>query len=434
MEGPTPVSALIHAATMVAAGVYLVARLYPILTNDVRLTVALIGCTTLAIGALTAVAQTDLKRVLAYSTISQLGFMMLFLGCGGYVAGLFHLITHGFFKACLFLGAGSVIHAMHHEQDMRQMGGLWRKIPLTAITFLVAVAAIAGTPTFSGYYSKDLGLASVHLFAESLPKPWGMLIYWIPVVTAYLTAFYMMRAWWLTFGGKPRNEEKFEHAHESTTMTLPLLVLAVLAWGAALYGILQAMIAKSAPMLPVEVYPEQQFLASFVDARITIPEPLEIAMHAVHKNVQWACLLGPALAILIYWNGFALSERIRRLPVISQIYIWLRERMFFDYLYEGTAVVATKLIAVIAGAFDKYIVDGLVNFAGVLTRLGAFISGKIDSGIVDGAVNGAAELAQAGGRAVLAPQTGRIRFYVLSMLTVVGIAAVTLTIIYMFRA
>src|SRR5918996_151691 len=160
MEGPTPVSALIHAATMVAAGVYLVGRIFPVLSPDAKMFIAVIGCITLTMAALIALAQTDIKKVLAYSTLSQLGYMILAIGIGSYIGGLFHLITHAFFKALLFLGSGSVIHAAHHEQEMPQYGGLMRKIPITAITFAIAIFAIAGTPLFSGYYSKDLILAN----------------------------------------------------------------------------------------------------------------------------------------------------------------------------------------------------------------------------------------------------------------------------------
>src|SRR5204863_5357542 len=166
MEGPTPVSALIHAATMVAAGVYLVARLFPILTPDAKLFIAIIGATTLTMAALIAVAQTDIKKVLAYSTLSQLGYMILALGLGSWVGGLFHLITHAFFKALLFLGSGSVIHAAHHEQELPQYGGLWKKIPVTAATFGIAVFAIAGTPYFAGFYSKDMILQHAASFGH----------------------------------------------------------------------------------------------------------------------------------------------------------------------------------------------------------------------------------------------------------------------------
>ena len=164
MEGPTPVSALIHAATMVAAGVYLVARLFPILTPDAKIFIAIIGSITLTMAALIAVAQTDIKKVLAYSTVSQLGYMILALGLGSWVGGMFHLITHAFFKALLFLGAGSVISAADHELELPQYGGLFKKIPVTAIAFAIAVFAIAGTPGFSGYYSKDLILQHAAAF------------------------------------------------------------------------------------------------------------------------------------------------------------------------------------------------------------------------------------------------------------------------------
>src|SRR5688500_6104876 len=192
MEGPTPVSALIHAATMVAADVYLVARILPILTPDAKLVIAIIGCITLTMAALIAIAQSDIKKVLAYTTLSQLGYMILAMGIGSWVGGLFHLITHAFFKALLFLGSGSVIHAAHHEQELPQYGGLMRKIPITAATFAIAVLAIAGTPFFSGYYSKDLILGNAGSFgalAEVSGKShWYWLLFIIPTIIAYVTA------------------------------------------------------------------------------------------------------------------------------------------------------------------------------------------------------------------------------------------------------
>src|SRR5687767_2956455 len=204
MEGPTPVSALIHAATMVAAGVYLVGRIFPVLTPDAKLFIAIIGCTTLTMAALIAIAQSDIKKVLAYSTLSQLGYMILAMGIGSWIGGLFHLITHAFFKALLFLGSGSVIHAAHHEQEMHQYGGLMRKIPVTAITFAIAVLAIAGTPFLSAYYSKDMILAHAGGFAKlgmEQGSGWYTLFFWIPSIIAVVTAFYMTRCWMLTFWG-----------------------------------------------------------------------------------------------------------------------------------------------------------------------------------------------------------------------------------------
>src|SRR4051812_3404540 len=201
MEGPTPVSALIHAATMVAAGVYLVGRIFPILTPDAKLFIAIIGCVTLTMAALIAVAQTDIKKVLAYSTLSQLGYMILAMGLGSWIGGLFHLITHAFFKALLFLGSGSVIHAAHHEQELPQYGGLIRKIPVTGVTFAIAVLAIAGTPFFAGFYSKDMILAHAGAFSTLAANEGHSKWYWaffiLPTIIAYVTAFYMTRCWML---------------------------------------------------------------------------------------------------------------------------------------------------------------------------------------------------------------------------------------------
>ena len=224
MEGPTPVSALIHAATMVAAGVYLVARCYFLFTPTSLLVVAIIGTITLFLAATMGVAENDIKRVMAYSTISQLGYMMLALGVGGYVAGVFHLTTHAFFKALLFLTAGSVIHAVH-TNDMWQMGGLYKRMRITALTCLAGSLALAGVFPFSGFWSKD----EILVAAWSSRLPGHMVFFAVAVVAAFLTAFYVFRLWFLTFGGAPRSAAA-EHAQESpAVMTLPLLALGVLA-------------------------------------------------------------------------------------------------------------------------------------------------------------------------------------------------------------
>ncbi|HYN63200.1 MAG TPA: NADH-quinone oxidoreductase subunit L, partial [Candidatus Limnocylindrales bacterium] len=221
MAGPTPVSALIHAATMVAAGVFMVGRMYPYFTPEALQVIAGVGALTALLGATMGLVMWDIKKVLAYSTMSQLGFMMLALGVGGWVAGLFHLITHAFFKACLFLGSGSVIHAVH-TQDIREMGGLRRKLPVTYATFLIATLALAGVPCFAGYYSKD------QIIANALA--WGLTrgaAHWVPFLFAaagaFMTTFYMLRLVFLTFHGEPRDHHKYEHAHESpAVMTGPL--------------------------------------------------------------------------------------------------------------------------------------------------------------------------------------------------------------------
>src|SRR5690349_1910908 len=224
MEGPTPVSALIHAATMVTAGVYMVVRMNAIyaLAPKAMIVVAVVGVVTAIFAASMALVQNDIKKVLAYSTISQLGYMFLALGAGAFAAGIFHLMTHAFFKALLFLGAGSVIHAMSGEQDIQKMGGLWNKIPVTARTFFVATVAIAGIPPLAGFFSKDEILG--HAF-ETHPGLWA-----IGLVTAGMTAFYMFRLVFLTFAGYSRADDHAQHhIHESPqTMTIPLMILAVL--------------------------------------------------------------------------------------------------------------------------------------------------------------------------------------------------------------
>ena len=218
MEGPTPVSALVHSATMVAAGVYLAARFYPMFTPEVLLVIAYIGCITLFLGATIAIVATDIKRVLAYSTISQLGYMMLALGLGGWIAGLFHLVTHAFFKSLMFLCSGSVIHGCHHEQEMTKMGGLWRKMPWTAFTMLIGVIAICGLAipgfaipgfgaiAFSGYHSKDAIIATGLAFISQNPQ--HFLLFLVPLITAGITAFYMFRMWYMTFAGAPRDKHR----------------------------------------------------------------------------------------------------------------------------------------------------------------------------------------------------------------------------------
>ncbi|HBV25395.1 MAG TPA: NADH-quinone oxidoreductase subunit L, partial [Acidimicrobiaceae bacterium] len=227
MEGPTPVSAMVHAATMVTSGVYLLVRMNGLLTDDALLVIAVIGAATALFAALSAVAQHDIKKVLAYSTISQLGFMFLAIGSGAYVAAIFHVITHAFFKALLFLGSGSVIHGMHDEQDMRKMGALRALMPITAGTFIVGWLAIAGVPPFSGFWSKD-----EILLAAWEQKNIGPLLWFVGLVTALLTAYYMTRQVILVFFGEQRWDEDV-HPHESSwTMTLPLCLLA----GAAIVG------------------------------------------------------------------------------------------------------------------------------------------------------------------------------------------------------
>ncbi len=239
MAGPTPVSALIHAATMVTAGVYLVARtnfLFALAPASMA-TVTIVGAATALLAAIIAFAQNDLKRVLAYSTVSQLGFMFIGVGTGAYFAGVYHLMTHAFFKACLFLGAGSVMHAMHDDLDIRNMGGLWKRMPSTAKTFLVATLAITGIVPLSGFFSKDAILAAAFFGHNSAWPAVGKIAYVLGTLAAAGTSFYMVRAFALAFAGKPRTKAA-EHAHESDwTMTLPLWILAFLSVVALAFGL-----------------------------------------------------------------------------------------------------------------------------------------------------------------------------------------------------
>ena len=238
MEGPTPVSALVHSATMVAAGVYLVGRFYPVFAPEVLLVIAIVGCITLFMAATIAITATDIKRVLAYSTVSQLGYMMLALGVGGWLAGMLHLFTHAFFKSLLFMCSGSVIHSVH-TNEMPQMGGLLKKMPVTAITMLIGCLAIAGAAIpfvigLSGYYSKDAILEQSFSFLNTNGTAFSGVFFVAAAGGATITAFYMFRLWFLTFLGKPRDEHRYDHAHESPpVMYLPLVLLAVFAIGCA---------------------------------------------------------------------------------------------------------------------------------------------------------------------------------------------------------
>jgi NADH-quinone oxidoreductase subunit L len=239
MEGPTPVSALVHSATMVAAGVYLVGRFYPVFAPEVLLVIAVVGCITLFMAATIAITATDIKRVLAYSTVSQLGYMMLALGVGGWLAGIMHLFTHAFFKSLLFMCSGSVIHAVH-TNEMPLMGGLRKKMPWTAYTMLIGCLAIAGAGVpflvgFSGYYSKDAILEQAFLFKGTAGNSgFAAIFFFAAAGGAAITAFYMFRLWYMTFAGEPRDQARYDHAHESPpVMYVPLVVLAVMAVGAA---------------------------------------------------------------------------------------------------------------------------------------------------------------------------------------------------------
>ncbi len=477
MEGPTPVSALIHAATMVAAGVYLVGRIFPILTPDAKLFIAIIGCVTLTMAALIAIVQSDIKKVLAFSTLSQLGYMILAMGIGSWVGGLFHLITHAFFKALLFLGSGSVIHAAHHEQEMPQYGGLARRIPITAITFGIAVLAIAGTPFLSGYYSKDLILANAGAFGAlaelSDRSKYYWLLFWIPTIIAYVTAFYMTRCWMLTFWGKPRNQHLYDHAQESPILWMPLIVLAVLSIiGGSMLGV-RDLLANSVqestnyctnlmaqnpayagrtfvgfdtawpselphhPDVPIDqganpaaAAEEEPAIAppEHAATHLSATDPLVRGTDLMHKYVFWGFVVGIGLGVAMYSGGYKFANMLVRVPPLGWIHTWLYRRMYFDELYSSVFVGITMGLSRFSAWFDRTIVDGVVNGAGWTVRQSAVLIGLHDKYVIDGAVNGAGRLTHDLGAAVRAPQTGRIRMYVTVLMVAValGLAGVIL--------
>ena len=371
MEGPTPVSALIHAATMVTAGVFLMTRMGPVLVGSygwVPDTVAAVGAATALFAATIAVAQTDIKRVLAYSTVSQLGFMFLAIGSGAFVAAIFHMITHAFFKALLFLGSGSVIHGMHHEQDMRKMGALRAAMPITAFTFIIGWLAIAGVPPFAGFWSKDEIL--LYVYADN------RLLYAVGMVTALLTAYYMTRQVVMVFFGEARwRDASAEHGahgdftpHESPrVMLIPLVVLSVLS---VFGGAMQLPFSKNL-----------HFLEHWLEP---VVEESERSIKGTWAYDNKYVLLG--VAIVVALAGIALSLAVyakRRLPAVEPKV--LENAWYYD------ATVARVVGGPGAAAFD-----GITRF---------------DARVVDGAVNGAGSLARGLGSVVRRSQTGFVRAY-----------------------
>lgn len=424
MEGPTPVSSIVHSATMVAAGVYLTARIFPLLTPAAHLFVATIGLITLVMAALIACVQTDIKKVLAYSTLSQLGYMVLALGAGSYTFAMFHLVTHAFFKCCLFQCAGSVIHAAHHEQEMTKYGGLLRKMPITAACFAICTLAIAGASipftdlALSGYYSKDGIIAATVNYGDALASHgmnWGKVFYWGPTIIAYVTAFYMTRAFVLTFLGKPRDRHLYDHAHEvNWTMWFPQVVLASFAvfigWSVFSVG------ANLHDTAPATAQPFDH-------------HDLEHGYHFVHAALLqgFGWIISIALGFFIYINGFAITSKIAAIPGIAQIHWWLYNKMGFDGLYDIIAVNIGKAVSSILGAFDRYVVDGAVNGAAWVGRELGFLVGGFDYDYVDGTVRGSGRAALRLGSILHRTQAGNIRMYVLILIVAVfgGLAIAT---------
>jgi len=401
MEGPTPVSALIHAATMVTAGVYMVARSSVLFAHAplAMATVAVIGALTAIFAATIGLVQNDIKRVLAYSTVSQLGYMFLACGVGAFAAGIFHLMTHAFFKALLFLGAGSVIHSLGGEQDLRAMGGLWRKIPWTHGVMLVATLAIAGAPLFSGFFSKDAILEAAFVSPYAI-RP----LYFLGLLTALLTAFYMFRLYFCIFHGTPRFDEHQVHVHESPwSMLAPLVVLAVLSLGGGWVGI------------PKLLWGENHF-EHFLAPAFGAAEQLKVQAEAAHPAAH---------SIALEWGLMA-----------AAIVVALAGALFAMRTYYSRPENADRLAARFAGPhrwlLNKYWVDEIYDFLFVhpIQWLSTNVFWRVmDVRAIDGAVNGVAWTAAAGGDRLRMAQSGNTRSY--AAWVVLGAALLTTFLLWL---
>jgi NADH-quinone oxidoreductase subunit L len=396
MEGPTPVSALIHAATMVAAGVYMVARSLAIYhaSPEAALVVALVGGITSLMAATMGLVQKDIKRILAYSTVSQLGYMVMALGLGSFTAGTFHLMTHAFFKACLFLCAGSVIHAVH-TQDVFQMGGLSKKMKITSLTMIIASLSISGIFPLSGFWSKD------EIIASAEGSPFFLVL---ALAVAFMTAFYMFRLIFLTFFGQPRDEKAYEHAHESPrSMTWPLIILAFLSIFAGWVGI---------PWLP-------KGFGSFV---------VDYGHHPHHGNFNFilagistvVALSGITLAYMMYLKKSISYEAMGQ--KFKAVYTYLYNKWYWDEIYHAAILNPTLRLAEILAVFDKWVIDGIVNFMGKSTLVLAWLHNQFDKYIVDGLVNGIGYTIRAIGWIFSRFQTGRLYNY--AFVIVLGVVVI----------
>jgi len=380
MEGPTPVSALIHAATMVTAGVFLVCRMSPVFEYApyALAMVTVVGASTALFAATIGCVQNDIKRIIAYSTCSQLGYMFFAAGVGAYQGAMFHLITHAFFKALLFLGAGSVIHAMSDEQDIRRMGGIWKKIPITYGVMWVGSLALAGVPYFAGYYSKDFMIEAAYAAHSAV----GNYAWLCGMAAAFLTAFYSWRLIILTFHGSPRaGQHTMEHVHESPwVMLIPLLALSVgaIVSGAALYELF------------VGHHWEEFWNGAVVNA------PHNHIMHAVHDVPSWVplaptvvALSGIVLAYILYMAAPAIPAKLA--TTFRGLYLFLLNKWYFDELY------------------DAIFVKPAQSLARVLWQTG-------DARIIDGMPNGTAALAVEVANGAVKLQTGRVANYAFAMI------------------
>ena len=420
MEGPTPVSALIHAATMVTAGVYMIARCNMLfsLAPDTLTIVGTIGSLTALFAASIGLVQTDIKRVLAYSTVSQLGFMFIAMGVGAYAVGIFHLMTHAFFKALLFLCSGSVIHAMSGEQDMRKMGGLKDRIPLTFRTMLVGTIAIAGIPPLAGFFSKD----------EILWQTWssvhGSKVFWIlATVAATMTAFYMFRLMYLTFFGQPRMDHHIqEHIHESPrTMTVPLVILGILSIVGGFAGVPKLL---GGPLF-FDIYHWLEPVTGSMHG-----EAAETTSHFLEGVLMLGsvavAVLGILIATQLYYRNPAFAERLAN--SYPRLHTLLYRKYYIDELYDFVIIQPFKKLCLALGWFDNHVIDGIVNGSAWVTVKTALVSTWVDINIVDLLVNLAGAIVTFFGGMLRKVQTGLVQNYgLISLYTFLVMLAV-----YMF--
>ncbi|RRJ97536.1 NADH-quinone oxidoreductase subunit L [Opitutaceae bacterium TAV4] len=395
MEGPTPVSALIHAATMVAAGVFLMARIQPLLTPDALAAIATIGAITALFGAILATAQNDIKRILAYSTVSQLGYMMLAIGVGAWPAAIFHLLTHAFFKALLFLGAGSVIHAAHHEQDIRNLGGLAPRMKLTFATFAIGMMALAGVPfVFSGFWSKEAILHGAHAW------PISQLPFFAALAAVILTAFYMTRLVAEVFLGRPRTHAA-EHAHENPlSMTLPLALLAICAIALGFLGTpawpwLQAMLEGRAEVHGHGIFDEGTGLMLTSIALVAIGIGSGLAIYARRSRIQRG-----------HDNATAPDPVERVAPGLFNAFA---HRLYIDELYAATVGRLTTIVAALSDFADRWIWGGVIRALAGLACFTGGVTRDTDEVNINGSFDATTDALRTTARAYSRTQTGDAR-------------------------
>ena len=403
MEGPTPVSALIHAATMVTAGVFMIARCNALfsLAPDTMMIVATIGAVTAIFAASIGLVQTDIKRVLAYSTVSQLGFMFLAMGVGAYAVGIFHLVTHAFFKALLFLGSGSVIHAMSGEQDMRKMGDLRKRIPITYMTMLIGTIAIAGIPPLAGFFSKD------EILWQAFSSHHGHIAFWIlATVAAFMTAFYMFRLMYLTFFGQPRmDHHTMEHIHESPrSMTVPLMILAGLSIIGGWIGIPALL---HIPSIPFSLYHWLEPVTGSPHAEgAAVNHTLE-ALLMVGSIV--VALIGIGIATMMYLRRPEMAEKMA--ASFPRLHNLLYRKYYVDEIYNAAVVQPIKSLCLFLSAFDLKVIDGIVNGSAWATLRTSIASIWVDINFVDLTVNLVGAIVRYFGGLVRKLQTGGVQSY-----------------------